>query len=204
VYGLNTSHQAWTVFAARYASESKSWVSHLKRQLQNLQQGNKTCTEYLKLAKELADELAAMKKPVEDDDFISFIVSGLNPLFNTFVTVHSFTACTTEMTFADFQYELFNHEMLLENQQHKTTTPETGSFALHINKQSSSNFSHSNSNSAHFRKPRFPPRPNPHNQQFTPKHNNGYPPRNNGGYSVPYTPSRNFARKTPISKATQP
>jgi hypothetical protein len=143
VYGLDTSHQAWTSLAARYASESKSWVSHLKRQLQSLQQGNKTCTEYLKLAKELADELAVVKKPIEDDDLISFVVSSLNPLFNTFLIVHSFTACTTKMTFADFQSELLNHEMLLENQQHKTTTPETGSFALYTNKQRSSNFSHS-------------------------------------------------------------
>ena len=56
-----------------------------------------------------------MKKLVEEDDLISFVVSDLNPLFNTFVTVHSFTARTTEMTFANFQSKLFNHEMLLEN-----------------------------------------------------------------------------------------
>jgi hypothetical protein len=37
VYGLDTSRQAWTALAARYASESKSRVSHLKRQLQSLQ-----------------------------------------------------------------------------------------------------------------------------------------------------------------------
>jgi hypothetical protein len=138
-----------------------------------------------------------VKKPVEDDDLISFVVSGLNPLFNTFVTVHSFTTCTTEMTFANFQLELLNHEMLLENQQHKTATPETGSFALYTNKQSPSNFSHSNFNSANFRKPRFPPRPNPRSQHFTPKNNNGYPPRNNSGYSVPFTPPINFTRSNP-------
>jgi hypothetical protein len=135
VYGLDTSHQAWTSLAAIYASESKSRVSHLKRQLQSLQQGRKTCIEYLKLAKELADELAAVRKPVEHDDLISFVVSGLNSLFNTFVTVHSFTARNTEMSFANFQSELLNHEMLLENQQHKTVTLETGIFALYTNKQ---------------------------------------------------------------------
>jgi hypothetical protein len=81
-----------------------------------LQQGSKTRTKYLKLAKELADELAAVRKPIENDDLISFVVSGLNPFFNTFVTVHSFTARDTEISFADFQFELLNHEMLLENQ----------------------------------------------------------------------------------------
>jgi hypothetical protein len=200
VYSLDTLHQAWTSLAARYASESKSQVSHLKRQLQSLQQGSKTCIEYMKLVKELVDELAAVKKPVEDINLISFVVSGLNPLFNTFVTVHSFTAHTTKMTFADFQSELLNHEMLLENQQHKTTTRstlETGNFALYTNKQSPSNF-----NSANFKKPRFPPRPNPRSQHFAAKNNNGYSLRSNSGYSVPnqhtsFTPPRNFNKGNP-------
>jgi hypothetical protein len=189
VYGLDTSHQAWTSLAARYASESKSRVSHLKRQLQSLQQGRKTCIEYLKLAKELADELAAVRKPVEDDDLISFVVSGLNSLFNTFVTVHSFTARNTEMSFANFQSELLNHEMLLENQQHKTVTLETGIFALYTNKQGPSNFNPSNFNPANLKKPRFPPRLNPRNQHFAAKNNNGYSPSGNGGYSTSNQPT---------------
>jgi len=117
MYGVNTSHQAWTSLAAKYASQSKSRISHLKRQLQNLQQGSKTCTEYLNMAKQWADQLSAAGKPVEDDDLISYVISGLNPLFNTFVTVHSFTTQDREMNFTDFQSELLNHEMLLDSQQ---------------------------------------------------------------------------------------
>jgi hypothetical protein len=129
-----------------------------------------------------------VRKPIENDDLISFVVSGLNPLFNTFVTIYSFTAHDTEMSFADFQSELLNHEMLLENQQHKTVTPKTGSFALYTNKQGPSNF-----DSANLRKPRFPPRLNPRSQHFSAKNNNGYSLRGNGGYSTsnqptPFTP----------------
>jgi hypothetical protein len=146
------------------------------------------------LAKELVDELAAVRKPIEDDDLISFVVSGLNPLFNTFVTVHSFTALNTKMSFVDFQFELLNHEVLLENQQHKIVTPETSSFALYTNKQGPSNF-----NPANLRKPRFPPRLNPHSQHFATENNNGYSLRGNGGYSTsnqptPFTPPINFNR----------
>jgi hypothetical protein len=47
MYGLKTSQLAWSSLAARFAAQSKSRIFHLKRQLQRLQQGNKTCTEYL-------------------------------------------------------------------------------------------------------------------------------------------------------------
>ena len=102
MYSLNTSHQAWTTLAIRYASQSKLHISQLKQQLQSLQQGNNTCIEYLNVAKQCADELSAVGKPVEDEYPISFVVSGLNPLFNTFVTIHSFAARDNEMSFVDF------------------------------------------------------------------------------------------------------
>jgi hypothetical protein len=44
MYGVNTSFQAWTTLATKFASQSKSRISHLRRQLQTLQQGSKTCT----------------------------------------------------------------------------------------------------------------------------------------------------------------
>ena len=67
-------------------------------------------TRHVKLAKESADELAVVGSLVEDDDLISFVVSGLNPLFNTFVIVNSFAARDLQMSFADFQSEHLNHE----------------------------------------------------------------------------------------------
>jgi hypothetical protein len=44
------------------------------------------------------------------------------------VTVHSFATQNQEMSFADFQSELLNHEMLMENQQQQSA--ETGNFEL--------------------------------------------------------------------------
>jgi hypothetical protein len=165
MYGLKTSFETWTTLATRYASQSKSRISHLKRQLQSLQQGNKSCTEYMNLAKQWADQLAAAGKPIDDDDLISFVVSGLNPIFHTFVTVHSYATRDHDMTLADFQSELLNNETLLENQQRPTITPETGSFALYTNKQGSPS-NHNTSNPTQFKRSRFPPRPNFRPQSF--------------------------------------
>jgi len=69
--------------------------------------------------------LAAGGKPVDDDDLISFITSGLNPAFNSFVTIFNFSSRNKDLSFA----ELLIHEILLENQQQHSITPETGSFA---------------------------------------------------------------------------
>jgi hypothetical protein len=63
----------------------------------------------LNQAKQLADELSAVGKPLEDDDLISFIISGINPMFTPFVT--AFTLRDRAMTFLDFQSELLSHEI---------------------------------------------------------------------------------------------
>jgi hypothetical protein len=117
-----------------------------------LQQGSKSCTEYIRLAKQWADQLAAAGKPVDEDDLISYIISGLNPTFNSFVTAFSLAIRTTEMSFADFQTELLSHEKLLDNQQQNTPASETNSFAFYTNKTGPSTFHPSN------RKPKFPPK----------------------------------------------
>ncbi|KAF5447742.1 hypothetical protein F2P56_033269 [Juglans regia] len=134
VYGLQTSHQVWTALASRFASQSRSRVSHLKRQLQCLSQGAKSCSEYLQSAKVLADQLVAVGKPTEDEDLISFIISGLNPSFNGFITSFSLATRDNPLTFLDFQDELLSHEMLLKQQ---TPSPDPTNFALFMPKSNS-------------------------------------------------------------------
>jgi hypothetical protein len=112
---LNTSGQA--------LAPSRSRIFLLKRQLQTLQQGTKNCTDYLHQAKSWANQLSAMGKPVDDDDLISFVINGLNPAYNSFITVFFLAVRDREMSFADFQSVLLSHEILLERQQHQTISP---------------------------------------------------------------------------------
>jgi hypothetical protein len=133
IYGLQTSHQVWTSLATKFASSTRSHVSHLKRQLQTLKQGSKTCSEYLKNAKSWSNQLAAIGKPIDDEDLISYIISGLNPSFNAFVTVFSMTSKDKESSFSDFQDELLSHEMLLNQQQEVSS--DGSNFALVMQKQ---------------------------------------------------------------------
>jgi hypothetical protein len=153
VYGLNTSQQVWSTLAHQFASESKARVSQLKRQLQSLAQGSKSCAAYLRSAKAIADQLAAIQKPVDNEDLISYIISGLNPMFNTFVTVFTVTTRDKNPSFAEFQDELLNHEVILNQQQ---SASDISKFAFYTNHQSTpSKPSPQNFN----RKMKFPQRP---------------------------------------------
>lgn len=103
VCGLKIGQQTWNVLVARFASNSRSCVAHNKQELQTHKQGSKTCLEYVQSAKNLADQLSAVVKPVDDEDLISCIGSGLTPSYNSFVTSFSFATCESFLTFQKFQ-----------------------------------------------------------------------------------------------------
>ncbi|KAF5473053.1 hypothetical protein F2P56_009698 [Juglans regia] len=134
LYGLDSSFLAWQSLVACFASQSKFRISHLKRQLQNLQQGFLTCASYLAEAKFLADQLSAVGKPVDDDDLISFIIGGLNPTFTQFITSYSFHTREASMSFFYFRSELLNHEIILNRHAPLNLVPKTSSFALFTNR----------------------------------------------------------------------
>jgi hypothetical protein len=161
VYGLHTSRQVWVSLATQYASESKTRVSQLKRQLQTLQQGSKNCTVFLQLAKSYADQLAAIGQPVAAEDFISYVMSGLNHSFNSFVTVIMISTRRAPTSVADFRDVLLNHELLL-NQQFAPSV--NSSFALLAQKPGGGN-----SSSPRPFRPHYP-------QRYPPRYNNGRPP----------------------------
>jgi hypothetical protein len=114
VYGLTTSTQVWNALATRFAPQSHSTIINLKRQLQTLQQGNKSCSDHLLTGKHLSDQLSAVAKLIDNEDLISYIVGGLNPIFTTFITSISFTTRDQPISFDAFQAELLNYKQLLE------------------------------------------------------------------------------------------
>jgi hypothetical protein len=103
VYGLNTSHQAWTALATKFASKSKSRIANLKKQLQNLSQGSKSCSDYIQTAKILANQLNATGNPIPDKEIIYAILNGLHASFNHFITIYSFHTRVSDISFEDFQ-----------------------------------------------------------------------------------------------------
>lgn len=55
VYSLNISKQVWTALKTRFSSQSRSRIAHMKRQLQTITKGSRSCSIYLENAKSIAD-----------------------------------------------------------------------------------------------------------------------------------------------------
>jgi hypothetical protein len=149
----------------------------LKRQLQTIRQETKTCAEYLQLAKSFADQLAIVGNPIDNADLISFLIGGLNPSFNPFITSYSLGTCDKSMKFDDFRDELLNHEALLQQQ---TNVVDSATFALFSNKPAGDrNWQPWNKSSQHVKfSPKSPHHnfsPRQHSFSMAPKTHNFHP-----------------------------
>ncbi|KAB5520251.1 hypothetical protein DKX38_024570 [Salix brachista] len=102
VLNLETSKQVWDALQARFSSTSRSRVAFLKRQLQTISQGNRNCLSYIEEAKLFSDQLSAAGKPVDEQDLISYLLSGLKPQFMPFITAFTFATRETELSLDDF------------------------------------------------------------------------------------------------------
>jgi hypothetical protein len=87
VYGLTTAQQVWAHLAKRFTPTSRTRITNLRHQLQTISQGSKSCTYDLLIAKNLADQLAAIGKGVDDEDLISYVIGGFN--YNIFLSMSS-------------------------------------------------------------------------------------------------------------------
>jgi transposase InsO family protein len=181
IYGLETSRQVWTALANQFANQSKSRIANLKKQLQSLHQGSKSCSDYIQAAKERADQLVAVGQPISDEDLITYLTNGLNSSYNSFITTISILTRDKQLSFEDFQDELLNHEMLLNNQ--KVQVVDTSTFALFNQKQG----------------PRFHS-PRPHGRPPFPK----YSPRHFGNKSEAAAPTTRYNPIPPPTRYSGP
>lgn len=139
VFGLTTASHAWTALEKKFASNSQSHVSHLKCKLQSLTQGSRSCWIYLDETREIAAKLGATRKTVDDDELITYVTYGLNPIYLPFMTSLSLATRDNPLLFDDFQIELLSNELFLESQ-FKNTCTETNHFALFASKPPSNSF----------------------------------------------------------------
>lgn len=68
VVGLHTFRAIWTAIEQRFVSLSLSHTIELRRQLQNIQKGNLSISDYLLKIKTIVDELSAVGQVVNESD----------------------------------------------------------------------------------------------------------------------------------------
>ncbi|KAH0725636.1 hypothetical protein KY284_001501 [Solanum tuberosum] len=80
----SSSYDAWTKIEHMFQSKTRARVMQLKSQLQNLSKGNLSILEYFDKKRAIIDSLAESLYFVQDDEFISFILNGLDSSFGIF------------------------------------------------------------------------------------------------------------------------
>jgi hypothetical protein len=90
-------------------------------------------TEYFQKFTKLVDTLAAIAKPLDEDDITSFLLGGLNSDYDSFVT--SVTTQVDPISIDDLYSHLLAHEARLE---HNNTSPDLSVSGVHIASRGSS------------------------------------------------------------------
>jgi hypothetical protein len=80
-----TAATMWVAISRSFASQSRSRVLHLRNQLMAMRKGDMSIASYFLTMRGYADEMAAVEKPLDDDDVVSYILNGLDADYNLLI-----------------------------------------------------------------------------------------------------------------------
>jgi len=83
VLEAKTVAQAWIAITSLFSTHSKARVTNLKMLLSTTRKGGMTAAAYYAKMKTIRDELVATGKGPDDEEFISFVLNGLNFDYNS-------------------------------------------------------------------------------------------------------------------------
>jgi hypothetical protein len=80
-----TAIAVWKELTAMFSSQSRARTIQMRPHLATTRKGDQTATVYYNKMKGFAYELFAAGKPLEDEDFTSYVLVGLDQDYNSFV-----------------------------------------------------------------------------------------------------------------------
>jgi hypothetical protein len=80
-----TSAAVWKGISEMFSSASRARMIKLCMRLFTTRKGEQLAATYYNKMKGFADEMDAASKPLEDEDFISYVLAGLDQDYNSFV-----------------------------------------------------------------------------------------------------------------------
>ncbi|XP_044454007.1 uncharacterized protein [Triticum aestivum] len=86
IASCTTASAAWIVITEIFISQTQAAIVNTRIALSTTKKGNSTIAEYLGRMKALGDEMAAIGKPLTDDDMVSYILAGLDFDYISFVS----------------------------------------------------------------------------------------------------------------------
>jgi hypothetical protein len=86
VAAQNTAASLWAAIEAMFASQNRARIVNTRLALATTSKGGQTITEYIGKMRTLLDEIAAAGKPIDDDELLTYILTGLDMEFYPVVT----------------------------------------------------------------------------------------------------------------------
>jgi hypothetical protein len=99
IVALPSTVNVWKHIESAFASQSRARVINTPLALTTTQKGSLTVAEYISKMKVLADDMASVGKKLDDEDFISYILVGLDDEYN--FVVSSIAGRVEPITFAE-------------------------------------------------------------------------------------------------------
>jgi hypothetical protein len=90
--------QAWDTLVKMYSTNTQARKMQLKQELHNLQKNKMNINDYSTKVKNLADALASIGAPVDDEDLVTVTLNGLGKDYSQFRT-----SIVVRETFPNFQ-----------------------------------------------------------------------------------------------------
>jgi hypothetical protein len=75
---VTTAAELWSVVGEIYSSQTRAWSVNMRISLVTLKKGNMPATEFMSKMKALADEMAAVGKPLGDEELVSYILNSID------------------------------------------------------------------------------------------------------------------------------
>ncbi|KAL0731158.1 hypothetical protein Bca4012_027252 [Brassica carinata] len=122
-----------------FGTPSYVHIQQLRFQLRTCVKGTKTISEYLRLIKSKADDLAIFGKPMDSEDFTEQILAGLPEGYKTIVD--AIYGRNTAISFSELHKKLLNREamVLCNDTTPSSPAPVTANIAGYRPKQNGQN-----------------------------------------------------------------
>ena len=115
VVKCSTSREVWVTLERMFTSQSRARTMQIHYQLATLKKGDSSIADYFHKFTGLADTLAAIDHPLKEFELVSFLLAGLGPDFDSFVT--SVKIRTDPLSLEDLYGHLLSHELHLAQNQ---------------------------------------------------------------------------------------
>lgn len=109
-----TSASAWAYLSSSYAAQSSARASSLRMQLQTINEGRRSVTEYIQQATKLCDQLSAIGESISENEYLTHLFRGLGSEYDQLATAISVQTRANPLSREDLHGLLLSHEGRIE------------------------------------------------------------------------------------------